>query len=137
MVLLDLLIPRVLSVTRCTASACRVSYDIISHSASCTMDDIIKSRNNEIKDLDVDAIDADINSKFKLLHIMAIEYSQAVARQVCFYPVLLSVLVNLQFSKIYFVINKMCKSSLETYVTLYSHVLHQQLQRVLNASASF
>ena len=27
MVLLDLLIPRVLSVTRCTASACRVSYD--------------------------------------------------------------------------------------------------------------
>ena len=80
MVLLDLLIPRVLSVTRCTASACRVSYDIIGHPASCTMDDIIKSGKNKIKDLDADAIDVDINSKFKLLHIMAIEYSQAVAR---------------------------------------------------------
>ena len=43
------------------------------------MDDIIKSEKNKIKDLDADAIDADINSKFKLLHIMAIEYSQAVA----------------------------------------------------------
>ena len=28
MVLLDLLIPQVLSVTHCAASACRVSYDI-------------------------------------------------------------------------------------------------------------
>ena len=44
------------------------------------MDDIIKFRKNKIKDLDADAIDADINSKFKLLHIMAIEYSQAVAQ---------------------------------------------------------
>ena len=44
------------------------------------MDDIIKSGKKKIKDLDAGAIDADINSKFKLLHIMAIEYSQAVAR---------------------------------------------------------
>ena len=78
MVLLDLLIPRVLSVTHCAASACRVSYDI-GHPASCTMDDIIKSGKKKIKDLDADAIDAEINSKFKLLHIMAIEYLQAVA----------------------------------------------------------
>ena len=48
----------------------------------------------KIKDLDADAISEDINSKFKVLHIMAIEYSQAV--------------------------------------TLYSHVLHQQLERVPN-----
>ena len=66
MVLLDLSIPHVLSVTRCAAAACRVSYDIIGHPASCNMDDIIKSGKNKIKDLDVDAIDADINSKFKL-----------------------------------------------------------------------
>ena len=79
MVLLDLLIPRVLSVTHCAVTACRVSYDIFSHPASCNMDDIIKSGKKKIKDLDVDAVDADINSKFKLLHIMAIEYSQAVA----------------------------------------------------------
>ena len=44
------------------------------------MDDIIKFRKNKIKDLDADAIDADKNSKFKLLHIMAIEYSQDVAQ---------------------------------------------------------
>ena len=43
MVLLDLLIPLVLSVTRCTASACKVSYHMIGHPASCTMDDIVKS----------------------------------------------------------------------------------------------
>ena len=129
MVLLDLLIPQVLSVTHCTASACRVSYHMICHPASCTMDDIIKSGKKKIKDLDADAIDADINSKFKLLHIMAIEYSQAVARAGSF---LSCALVDLQFSKIYFVINKMCKSSLDTYVTLYSHVLHQQLEIVPN-----
>ena len=96
----------------------------------------MKLGKKKIKDLDADAVSGDINSKFKVLHIMAIEYSQAVAWQVHFYPVLLSVLVDLQFSKIYFVINKMCKSSLDTYVILYSHVLHQQLERVLNASAS-
>ena len=44
------------------------------------MDDLIKSRKKKIKELDSDAISEDINSKFKLLHIMAIEYSQAVAR---------------------------------------------------------
>ena len=60
---------------------------------------------------------------------MAIEYSQAVARAGSF---LSCALVDLQFSKIYFVINKMCKSSLDTYVTLYSHVLHQQLEIVPN-----
>ena len=80
MVLLDLLIPWECSVTRCATAACRVSYDIIGHPPSCNMDDIIKSGRNKIKDLDADAIDADINSKFKLLHIMAIEYSQAVAQ---------------------------------------------------------
>ena len=79
MVLLDLLIPLVLSVTRCAASACRVSYDI-GHPASCTMDDIIKSRKKKIKDLDADAVDVEINSKVKLLHIMSFEYSQAVAQ---------------------------------------------------------
>ena len=52
---------------------------MIGHPASYTMDDIVKSGKKKIKDLDVDAIDADINSKFELLHIMAIEYSQAVA----------------------------------------------------------
>ena len=69
MVLLDLLIPQVLSVTRCAASACRVSYHMIGHPASCTKDDIIKSGKKKIKDLDADTIDADINPKFKLLHI--------------------------------------------------------------------
>ena len=44
------------------------------------MDDLIKSEKKKIKDLDVDAVSEDINSKFKVLHIMAIEYSQAVAR---------------------------------------------------------
>ena len=44
------------------------------------MDDLIKLGKKKIKDLDVDAISEDINSKFKVLHIMAIEYSQAVAR---------------------------------------------------------
>ena len=44
------------------------------------MDDLIKSGKKKIKDLDADAVSEDINSKFKLLHIMAIEYSQAVAR---------------------------------------------------------
>ena len=44
------------------------------------MDDLIKSGKKKIKDLDLDALAEDINSKFKLLHIMAIEYSQAVAR---------------------------------------------------------
>ena len=44
------------------------------------MDDLIKSRKKKIKDLDADAISEDINSKFKLLHIMAIEYLQAVAQ---------------------------------------------------------
>ena len=43
------------------------------------MDDLIKSGKKKIKDLDEDAISEDINSKLKLLHIMAIEYSQAVA----------------------------------------------------------
>ena len=100
------------------------------------MDDIIKSGKNKIKDLDADVVDADINSKFKLLHIMALYIHRLLLGQVHFYPVLLSVLVDLQFSKIYFVINEMCKSSLNTYVTLYSHVLHQQLERVPNASAS-
>ena len=44
------------------------------------MDDLIKLGKKKIKDLDVDAVSEDINSKFKDLHIMAIEYSQAVAR---------------------------------------------------------
>ena len=44
------------------------------------MDDLIKSGKKKIKDLDLDALSEDINSKFKLLHIMAIVYSQAVAR---------------------------------------------------------
>ena len=44
------------------------------------MDDLIKSEKKKIKDLDADAVSEDINSKFKVLHIMAIEYSQAVAR---------------------------------------------------------
>ena len=43
------------------------------------MDDLIKSGKKKIQDLDSDALAEDINSKFKLLHIMAIEYSQAVA----------------------------------------------------------
>ena len=43
------------------------------------MDDLIKSGKKKIKDLDADAVSEDINSKFKVLHIMAIEYSQAVA----------------------------------------------------------
>ena len=95
------------------------------------MDDLIKLGKKKIKDLDADAISEDINSKFKVLHIMAIEYSQAVTRAGSFLSHV-SVLVDFQFSKIYFVINKMCKSSLDTYVTLYSHVLHQQLERVPN-----
>ena len=44
------------------------------------MDDLIKSGKKKIKDLDADAVSEDINSKFKVLHIMVIEYSQAVAR---------------------------------------------------------
>ena len=44
------------------------------------MDDLIKLGKKKIKDLDVDAVSEDINSKFKVLHIMAIEYSQAVAQ---------------------------------------------------------
>ena len=44
------------------------------------MDDLIKLGKKKIKDLDVDAVSEDINSKFKVLHIMAIEYSQALAR---------------------------------------------------------
>ena len=44
------------------------------------MDDLIKSRKKKIQDLDSDALAEDINSKFKLLHIMAIEYSQVVAQ---------------------------------------------------------
>ena len=44
------------------------------------MDDLIKSGKKKIKELDSDAVSEDINSKFKLLHIMAIEYSQAVAQ---------------------------------------------------------
>ena len=87
------------------------------------MDDLIKSGKKKIQDLDSDALAEEINSKFKLLHIMAIEYSQALAGAGLFYPVLISVLVHLQFSKIYFVINKLCNSSLDTYVTLYSNVL--------------
>ena len=83
------------------------------------MDDLIKSGKKKIQDLDSDALAEEINSKFKLLHIMAIEYSQALAGAGLF----LSVLVHLQFLKIYFVINKLCNSSLDTYVTLYSHVL--------------
>ena len=79
---LGLLIPWLLSVTRCAASACRVSsYDIPGHPAiSCNMDDLIKSGKEKVKDLDAVAISTEINSKFTQLHIMAIEYSQAVAR---------------------------------------------------------
>ena len=44
------------------------------------MDDLIKSGKKKIKDLDADAVSKDINSKFKLLHIMAIEYSHTVAQ---------------------------------------------------------
>ena len=44
------------------------------------MDDLIKLGKKKIKDLFADAVSEDINSKFKVLHIMAIEYSQAVAR---------------------------------------------------------
>ena len=44
------------------------------------MDDLIKSGKKKIKDLDADAVSEDINSTFKVLHIMAIEYSQAFAR---------------------------------------------------------
>ena len=44
------------------------------------MANFIESGKKKIKDLDSDALAEDINSKFKLLHIMAIEYSQAVAR---------------------------------------------------------
>ena len=79
------------------------------------MDDLIKSGKKKIKDLDADAVSEDINSKFKVLHIMAIEYSQAVARAGLF---LSCALVSV--------------GSLDTYVTLYSHVLHQQLERVPN-----
>ena len=43
------------------------------------MDDLIKSGKKKIQDLDSDALAEEINSKFKLLHIMAIEYSQALA----------------------------------------------------------
>ena len=43
------------------------------------MDDLIKSRKKKIQDLDSDALAEEINSKFKLLHIMAIEYSQVLA----------------------------------------------------------
>ena len=57
MVLLGLLVPRVLFVTRCAAIACRVSYDmIIGHPAmSCNMD----------KKLENKAIDEEITSQFK------------------------------------------------------------------------
>ena len=44
------------------------------------MDDLIKLGKKKIKDLDVAAISEDIDSKIKVLHIMAIEYSQAIAR---------------------------------------------------------
>ena len=41
---------------------------------------LIEDGKKKIKDLDSDALAEDINSKFKNLHIMAIKYSQAVAR---------------------------------------------------------
>ena len=76
MVLLDLLIPRVLSVTCCAASACRVSYDIpVIHPASCTMDDLIKLGKKKIKDLDANAVSEDINSKFNVLHMSHFAYA--------------------------------------------------------------
>ena len=81
MVLLGLLIPQVLSITRCAALACRVSYDIIiGHPAmSCNMDAKIQSGRIKIKKLENKAIDEEITSKFKNLHALAIEYAQVMA----------------------------------------------------------
>ena len=81
MVLLGLLFPRVLSITRCAALACRVSYDmIIGHPAmSCKMEAKIKYGMIKIKKLEDKAIDEEITSQFKNVHALAIEYAQAMA----------------------------------------------------------
>ena len=115
MVLLGLLIPRVLSITHYAALACRVSYDmIIGHPAiSCNMDAKIKSGSIKIKKLENKAIDEEITSQFKNVHALAIEYAQAMADAGSF---LSCTLVNSQKFNI-------CKISLDTYVTLHSHIL--------------
>ena len=104
-VLLDLLIPWVLSVTRCAASACRVSYDtcrvsydIIGNPTSCTMDDIIKSGKNKIKDLDADAVDADINSKFKQLHMSHFSYMCKTEGENRFSHLISTLCINCKFT---------------------------------------
>ena len=75
---------------------------------------LIEDGKKKIKDLDSDALAEDINSKFKNLHIMAIEYSQAVARAGLFLSCAHVSVGRIAIFKIYFVI---------TYVTLYSHIL--------------
>ena len=77
------------------------------------MDAKIKSGSIKIKKLENKAIDEEITSQFKNVHALAIEYAQAMADAGSF---LSCTLVNSQKFNI-------CKISLDTYVTLHSHIL--------------
>ena len=91
------------------------------------MDDFIRSGKKKIKDLDSDALAEDINSKFKNLHIMAIEYSHAVAWAGLFLSCAHGSVGRFAIFK-----NLLCYHVCNTLQSRFN----QQLERVLHASAS-
>ena len=91
------------------------------------MANLIEDGKKKIKDLDSDALAEDINSKFKNLHIMAIEYSQAVARAGLFLSC-----AHVSVGQIAIFKNLLCYHVCNTLQSRFN----QPLERVPNASAS-